>query len=131
MDMQLDGDRQGDFGPGLSPDDFQLTMSPGNFIDLPPSAFLFQGTDSGQIIDSPGGHQLVLAVQRLDDGYNLEAAIPWSNFNLTPTPGLTIGIALNASDNDMPGTAIQEVMKSHVQTRTLTDPTGWGTLTLR
>ena len=36
-----------------------------------------------------------------------------------------------ANDNDTPGTAVQEVMKSHVATRTLTDPTGWGTLTLR
>jgi hypothetical protein len=131
VDMQIDVDRQGDFSPVLSPDDFQLTMSPGNFFDLPPSAFLFQGTDSGQIVDSPGEHQLVLAVQRQEDGYSLEAAIPWSNFNLTPAPGMTIGLALNASDNDTPGTAVQEIMKSHVPTRTLTDPTGWGTLTLR
>jgi hypothetical protein len=64
-------------------------------------------------------------------GYILEAAVPWSDLSLTPQEGLVIGIALNANDNDTPGPAVQEVMMSHVSTRTLTDPRGWGTLTLK
>jgi hypothetical protein len=48
-----------------------------------------------------------------------------------PEPDLIVGVALNANDNDTPGTAVQEVMMSHVATRTLRDPTGWGTLTLK
>jgi hypothetical protein len=43
---------------------------------------------------------------------------------------MVMGLALNANDNDTPGTAAQEVMMSHVASRTLTDPTSWGTLTL-
>ena len=64
-------------------------------------------------------------------GYMLEAVIPWQDLDISPTPGLVLGLALNANDNDTPGTAVQEVMKSHVATRAFQDPTSWGTLTLR
>lgn len=131
LDMQLDTNRAGDFGPTLSPDDFQITMSPGDFASLPPSAFRFQGTQNGQILDAPGGNHVILAAVRTGNGYTLEAAIPWSDLNMTPVAGLILGLSLNANDNDTPGTAVQEVMMSHVATRTLTDPTSWGTLLLK
>jgi hypothetical protein len=131
VDMQFDTNRPGDFGDGLSPDDFQITLSPGDFAALPPSAARFQGTPNGQILDAAGGHHLTMQARQVGQGYTIEAAIPWSDLNLVPARGLVIGLALNANDNDSPGTAVQEVMKSHVITRTLTDPTGWGTLTLR
>lgn len=131
VDMQFDTDRTGDYGDGLSPDDFQITLSPGDFAAIPPSAFRFQGTTAGRILDAPGGHHVTVAAQKTAQGYDLEAAVPWSDLAITPGEGLVIGLALNANDNDTPGTAAQEVMKSHVSTRTLTDPTGWGTMTLR
>ena len=131
VDIQFDTNRDGDFGDGLSPDDFQITLSPGDFAALLPSAARFQGTDSGQILDASGGHHLTMQARQVGTGYILEAAIPWGDLNLVPSVGLVIGLALNATDNDSPGTAVQEVMKSHISTRTLTDPTGWGTLTLR
>jgi len=130
VDIQFDTARAADFGDGLSPDDFQITLSPGDFAARSPTAFRFRGTPSGAILDAPGGHQVTLAAQRTADGYTLEAAIPWSDLALTPQPGLMLGIALNANDNDTPETAVQEVMMSHVPARTLTDPTSWGTLTL-
>jgi hypothetical protein len=130
LDMQLDTDLAGDYGDGLSPDDIQIIFSPGDFAGLAPSAFRFQGSFEGQILDAPG-HSIRLAAVATTAGYQLEAAIPWSDLNLTPQTGLVIGLALNANDNDLPGTAIQEVMKSHVASRTLTNPTTWGTLTLR
>jgi len=131
VDMQFDTDLNGDFGDGLSPDDFQITFSPGDFGGLPPSAFRFQGTSNGRIEDAPGGNHVTLAALKTSEGYNIEAAIPWSDLNLTPAPGLVIGLSLNVSDNDAPGTAVQEIMKSHVSSRTLTDPTSWGTLALK
>lgn len=130
VDIQFDTDRSGDYGDGLSPDDFQITFSPGDFAGLAPSAFRFQGTSNGRIEDAPGGSHVTIAALKTSDGYNIEAAIPWSDLNLTPAPGLVIGLSLNVSDNDAPGTAVQEIMKSHVSARTLTDPTSWGTLTL-
>jgi len=131
VDMQLDTDRATDYAPRLSPDDFQVNLSPGNFTDLPPSAFLFRGTDDNQILDAPGQHSIVVAAQPVEGGYVLEAAIPWRDLEKVPEPDLIVGLALNANDNDTPGTAVQEVMMSHVATRTLRDPTGWGTLTLK
>jgi hypothetical protein len=130
LDMQFDINLASS-PDGLSPDNFQLIFSPGDFAGLPPSAFRFQGTAGGQILDAPGGHHVTLAAQPTALGYNLEAAVPWSDLNVTPSAGLTLGLALNANDNDTPGTAVQEVMMSHVPGRTLTDPSTWGTLTLR
>jgi hypothetical protein len=131
LDMQFDTMRDADFGNGLSPDDFQITLSPGDFAGNPPAAFRYRGTASGEILDAPGGHNVTVAAQQTGTGYTLEAAIPWTDLNLTPSAGLTIGLALNANDNDTPGTAVQEVMLSNMPNRTLTNPTTWGTLTLK
>lgn len=131
VDMQFDTAREADFGDGLSPDDFQITLSPGDFAGSSPSAFRYQGTSSGAILDAPGGNNVMVAAQQTGSGYTLEAVIPWSDLNLTPSAGLTIGLALNANDNDTPGTAVQEVMLSNMPNRTLTNPTTWGTLTLK
>ena len=105
-------------------------MSPGDFGDLPASAFRFRGREDGRILDAPG-HDVRLAARQTESGYTMEAAIPWADLGLSPSAGLVIGLALNANDNDTPGTAVQEVMMSHVASRTLTDPDGWGTLTRR
>jgi hypothetical protein len=131
VDMQFDTARDADFGAGLSPDDFQITLSPGDFAGSGPTAFRYQGTTSGAILDAPGGNIVTVAAQKTSSGYTLEAAIPWSDLNVEPGAGLTIGLSLNANDNDTPGTAVQEVMMSHMPNRTLTDPTTWGTLTLK
>jgi len=131
VDLQIDTDRDGDFGPVVNLDDFQINLSPGNFSDIPPSAFRFQGTADERILDAPGGNTITVAAQKTATGYTLEATIPWSNLNVTPSTGLVMGLALNVNDNDQAGQAVQEVMKSSVSTRTLTNPTSWGTLTLR
>ena len=131
VDIQFDTERAGDFGPRLSPDDYQITLSPGDFGDLAPAAFRFRGTENGRILDAPGGHNVRIDARQTGDGYVLEAAIPWTDLDVAPRAGLVLGMALNANDNDTPETAVQEVMMSHIATRTLTDPTTWGTLVLR
>lgn len=130
VDMQFDTVRNADFDESLSPDNFQITLSPGDFAGRQPEAFRYRGTADGAILDAPGGHNVTVAAQQTGTGFTLEAAIPWADLNLTPTEGLTIGLALNANDNDTPGTAVQEVMMSNMPNRTLTNPTTWGTLTL-
>ena len=130
IELQIDADRAGDFGPSLSPDDFQITLSPGDFNNVPPSAFRFQGTSSGSMLDAPGQHSIVVAATPSGAGYLLEAAIPWRDLNITPSAGLVIGLAVNVNDNDRPGTAVQEMMKSSAPGRRFGDPTSWGTLTL-
>lgn len=112
-----------------NPNTFQFILSPGNFGSLPPSAFRFQGDVEGNIPDAPGHGVLVAAVPQ-SDGYTLEARIPWSDLNYVPGVGQSLGVALNVNDNDTPGTAAQEVMMSHVSTRTLRNPSTWGVLRL-
>lgn len=131
LDMQFDTDRGGDFGPRLSPDDFQISLSPGDFAGLAPAAFRFQGTADDSMLDAPGGHSVQVAAQPQPGGYTLEAAIPWRDLNLVPSAGLEIGLALNASDNDQPGAAVQEIMKSNAPGRIFGDPTTWGVLLLQ
>lgn len=129
ISLQIDSDLEGDFGPELSPDDYQVNLSPGDFAGIAPSAFRFRGTSSGGAVDA-SGHGIAVSVQQTGQGYNLEAAIPWQDIGITPAAGLVIGAAFNVNDNDTPGTAVQEVMKSHIATRAFRDPTSWGKLTL-
>lgn len=131
LDIQIDTNRSDDFGPSLSPDDFQITFSPGDFAGLPPSAFRFQGTSAGEMLDAAGLHGIRVAAQSQPDGYILEAAIPWRDLNTVPATGMIFGLALNATDNDEPGTAVQEIMKSSAANRAFGDPTTWGTLVLQ
>ncbi|MDX1413870.1 MAG: sugar-binding protein [Candidatus Promineifilaceae bacterium] len=130
VSLQLDTNRELDFGPLLNSDDFQINLSPGDFAGIPPSAFRFRGTSNGRSADAPG-HLIAVAAQQTGQGYTLEAAIPWQDISVNPSPGLVLGVALNANDNDSPNTAVQEIMKSHVASREFGDPTSWGTLTLR
>lgn len=117
-------------GRTLGPTNFQIALSPGNFTDIPPSAFRFQGRADGAMRDAPG-HNIIVAAQQTGDGYLLEAAIPWSDLNMTPAPGQRLGLALNLNDNDTPNTARQEMMLSNVSTRLFADPASWGMLTLQ
>lgn len=130
VSLQIDTAIAPDLGPGLSQDDFQFNISPGDFLGIPPSVFRFRGSSSGSAVDAPG-HNVVVAAQQVGEGYTLEIAIPWRDMDLSPVPGMVIGLALNVNDNDTPGTAVQEMMKSHVATRTFSDPSTWGTLTLQ
>ena len=81
--------------------------------------------------NAPVAGATVVVAQATEQGYLMEAAIPWRDLNVTPSPGLVIGLAVNANDNDRPGTAAQEMMKSSVPGRRFGDPTTWGTLTLQ
>jgi hypothetical protein len=128
LELQLDT-RRDLYRDYHSPATFQIVLSPGDFAALPPSAFRFRGQESGQMRDAPG-HNIAVAARKSADGYVLEAAIPWSDLAMQPQPGLILGVALNVNDNDTPGSARQEVMKSHISTRTFGNPRTWGTLIL-
>jgi hypothetical protein len=79
---------------------------------------------------TPGGITLVTRAGAGGGDYILEIAIPWSMYGVTPAGGLRFGFCFNASDNDTAATAEQQTMISSVSTRTLLNPTTWGTLEL-
>ncbi len=130
VEIQIDTDRGGDIGQPVNADDYQIILSPGNFADIAAGAHRFQGDAAKQRITDAPGHAIVVASQKTDDGYVLEAAIPWADLDVRPVDGLLLGIALNASDNDIPGSAVQVIMKSHVESRTFESPDSWGTMVL-
>jgi hypothetical protein len=114
----------------VNPDTFQLILSPGDFAGRSAAVALFQGAPDGSLPFVPE-HGIMLASQPVGQGYVLEALVPWSELGVTPRPGETLGVALNANDNDTTGAAIQELMLSHIPERTLQDPTTWGSMTLQ
>ncbi len=130
VDIQVDARRGSGPSARVGDNVFQITMSPGNFRNLPPSAFRWQGLSSG-IFGNASAEGIMVAAQRTAAGYTLEAAVPWEQLATTPQVGLVLGIALNATDNDRPGAAVQEVFMSHVSSRLFNVPSSWGTLTLQ
>ena len=129
VEIQIDTDRLGDLTERVNVDDFQIIMSPGNFGAIPPGAYRFRGTNENRMVGAPG-HSITVSSVKTDTGYVLEAVIPWSDLELRPVDNLVLGIALSANDNDVPDSAVQVVMKSHVDTRTFDMPETWGTLIL-
>ena len=129
VSLQIDTDRDGDLSDFISPDDFQIDISPGDFETIPASAIQYQGTDERGMQEISAN--ILVGSQKVDFGYLLEVAIPWSSLNVTPVDGQIIGLALNATDDDDPDSDVQELFISNVAGRDFNNPSSWGTLTLR
>lgn len=128
LEILMDADLTGDYDvKSLNDDDFQLGISAGlESIDGEKEAYLWypqniRGTRN----------QVAIASQRIDAGYMVEVAIPWSLFSITPAAGKHFGFAVSVSDNDNPAKSVQESMVSNVSTRKFLNPTTWGDLTLQ
>jgi Carbohydrate family 9 binding domain-like len=125
-EILLDTDLAGDFSTRpLSSDDYQIGLSPGNFGSLPPSAYRWFPASQESALASAEVKSV-----KTDAGYNLEVRLPWAVFGISPVSNRHYGFALSISDDDAPGTAVQQSMVSSVSTRILTDTTTWGTLVL-
>ena len=110
----------------LSPDDFQLGISPGS-----PDP----GEDSEAYLWFPRSIEglrakVKIAAKSVDGGYDVEVSIPWSVFEVTPAAGQHFGFAFSVSDNDNSTENLQQSMVSSVPNRYLTNPTTWGDLLL-
>lgn len=126
IEIQLDTDLPGDYySTTLSADDYQIGLSPGDFAARPAEAFRWYPAALEASLPA-----VAIAARKTDQGYDLEARIPWSVFGVTPAGRATYGFALSFSDNDQAGSAVQQSMVSSVGTRRLQNPTTWGTLIL-
>lgn len=127
LEILIDTNLQADFYvDALSPDDFQLGISPG--ISNPGNhseAYLWYPTTV-----KGSKTQVQIAAKGTDSGYDVEVAIPWSLFEVTPISGQHYGFAFSVSDNDNSSENVQQSMVSTDPNRHLTDPTTWGDLTL-
>lgn len=127
LELLFDSDLGADFDSAeLSADDLQLGLSPGDFSGIGADTFLWfpaslKGASTG----------VSLAARKTGSGFDLEAAIPWSLFGVSPVAGARYGFLLSLNDNDMPNSATQQSMISSTTGRRLTNPTTWATLELR
>jgi hypothetical protein len=112
---------------GLTSYDFQIGISPG-YSDLgdDTEAYLwFPKAKEGSLSSVPIG------VEKMDGGYRIEFAVPWSVFGVAPGRGQVYGFAISVSDNDKKDENLQQTMISNVSTRWLANPASWGLLTLK
>lgn len=127
LDILVDTDVASDFYLGdLNEDDYQLGISPGSPApgDSPQAYLWFPSGKAGT------RGQVSIASRARGDGYIVEAAIPWSVFNIDPVEGQHVGFVFSISDNDNSDRNEQQSMVSFVPIRTLDDPTTWGDLAL-
>jgi hypothetical protein len=107
-------------------DDYQLGLSPGNFGALTPEAVFWnpnKSQDRNKLV------RVAAKPRALENGYTLEAAVPWAAFgDFRPQAGQAIGFAASAGDNDQPNRAQQEVMISTVPALRYKEPPTYGNL---
>jgi hypothetical protein len=128
LEILLDADLRTDYTQDvLSPDDYQLGLTPGERRIGGPDAYLWYPTERA---GRPRGVAVAARQDETGQGYYLEAAIPWSVFNVSAPAGSYFGFVLSSSDNDTPGAAEQQSLISTDPARSLLDPTTWGTLVL-
>jgi hypothetical protein len=127
LEILFDADLAGDFNAtSLSADDYQLGISPGSpYPGENPEAYLWYPSSR-----QGGRLEVRIASRAREGGYDVEVAVPWSVFGVSPNNGDAFGFAFSVSDNDQEGEQLQESMVSTVSTRRLADPTTWGSLIL-
>ncbi len=128
VELLLDTNLQGDFYYNvLSPDDYQLGLSPGK-----PDT---NGTKEAYLYfpSSLAGQKSGVTIAAVSQAgvYRMEAKIPWSLFNTTPAVGSKYGFAVRASDNDNGGENVQQSMVSCLAGNVLGNPTTWAELRLK
>ena len=115
LDLRFDTDRDGD--DDFDNADYELQLSPGDLAGREPSAAIFIGNGSGFANGLVPDNVTIGAVGRTeDDGYVLEASIPWSVLGGRPAVDAVLGLALQANDIDVVvDPARQELMISNLE----------------
>lgn len=127
LEILFDANLPGDYSQkSLSADDYQIGISPGNpSPGKHSSAYLWYPQDEHGALTA-----IKIAAKTNGDGYDIEAAIPWDIFNITPQDGSHYGFVFSVSDNDNASKNVQQSMISTDPVRGLLDPTTWGDLQL-
>jgi hypothetical protein len=127
IEILLDSDLYSDFyTPSLNWDDYQLVISPGKGdINGPKEAVMYYPRAG-----NGDRNNVIIGSASFDGGYRVEAAIPWSDFGVTPFAGKGMGFAFSVSDNDDTTQNVQQSMMSSTSGRRLTNPVTWAELIL-
>jgi hypothetical protein len=110
IDTKYSPDAKGIFGDGQ----FQIGISPGNLlntgdpiIDIPPEYYIFHPENF------VSKEKIIVGSKRTEEGYNIEAFIPFKLLKIDVKEGTIIGIDICISDTDTPD--IQEKMTSLIK----------------
>ena len=104
FDTMLDEDRN---TKEANKDDFQLGVSCGDFAILEPELVVWTPPTKVDVIN-----KRKLAVNKNENGYTIEVAIPWEILHIEPEPDMNMGFVFSISDTDTPGKLAQESMMS-------------------
>lgn len=127
VEVLLDMDLEQDFASrSLSGDDFQIGFSAGPRVGQSAAEAYrwFPNPLSSSL------HEVEIASAAREDGYAMEIKLPWGAVNGVARPQAHFGFVLSISDNDLAGQTEQQSLVSSTSTRSLSDPTTWGTLIL-
>jgi hypothetical protein len=97
-------------------DDFQIGLSPGNFSDIKPEAFIWVPQEA-----QAEASEIKVAAEKTMDGYALEVSLPWKIFGMDPKKDRVFGLVLTVSDTDS-DVPQQETMISTCKN----SPSHWG-----
>jgi hypothetical protein len=123
VELLFDADLEGDFDSrAWSGDDTQILLSPGDFERLRPEAVRFYPDTSAPAME--------VDARPTEDGYWLEASLPWAVFRAEPEAGGRYGLCLSLSDDDRSRYAQQDSMVSTCIRLSVHDPTTWVTVEL-
>lgn len=126
VELQIDTNLANDFSDtGLSKDDGQIGLSPGDFGANASGAYIWRLNGKEH-----SGANVQVAARETNKGYTLEAAIPWWALGGQLSLETAVGFTLCLSDNDVPGSAQQQTLLCTTSRRKWSDPTTWGTLVL-
>jgi len=127
LEVWLDTD-PGSRTTALGDHDFQLGLSPGNLTSPPAQAegYLWHPQDRARAVTG-----LKLGAHITPGGYELEVAVPWSAFGVTPFAGEGFALTLALNDDDTPGTQEQQSQVASIKNVKLADPTTWGLMVLQ
>jgi hypothetical protein len=127
IEFLIDTDVPDDFSVrSLNSDDFQVGISPGKSEPSEDTeAYLWYPRSKASRLNDVDA-----VAKETDDGYRLEARIPWEILDVSPDIDMHFGFAFSISDNDKNDENVQQSMLSTVSGRRLTDPTTWGDLVL-
>jgi hypothetical protein len=126
LEIQFDTNLLGDFFTHvLNSDDVQIGISPGSSPGINPEAYQWEPADAAGRLK-----QVKIGAITTTEGYQVEAAIPWSVIGISPAKNQHYGFVFSISDNDNAAKNVQQTMVSNDPSRSLTDPTTWGDLLL-
>jgi hypothetical protein len=110
-------------------DEFQINFLPGapKVGDKPTISV----QKIGESAEPLAGSGASVAATPLDDGYFVEASLPWSSLGVTtPQTGEQLGVVASVGDNDTPASPQQECYLSSVATYKGGVPESWNVLVL-